>query len=163
MKCDDDKFYTFRGYSLLGYQLRNLTPGMEDYLEMLYRLTSGKGYVRLNDLARHLNVQPSSASKMIQKLSQHGFIKNEKYGVIHLTQAGVKQGKYLLDRHELLEEFLGYLGVKTNTLLDTEKIEHLISDELYDCIKKFVKLASSNPGWLDPLKLMKNIGSEERE
>ena len=80
MKCDDDKFYTFRGYSLLGYQLRNLTPGMEDYLEMLYRLTSGKGYVRLNDLARHLNVQPSSASKMIQKLSQHGFIKMKNTG-----------------------------------------------------------------------------------
>lgn len=141
-----EQFRTFRGYSLS--EADGLTPGMEDYLEMLYRLSSGNTYVRLVDLAAGLNVQPPSASRMIQRLSEQGLVKYERYGIIQLTEAGKQLGDSLLKRHQLLEEFLTLIGVKHNVLKDTERIEHIISDELVCRIKWFVLFAAEHPEWI---------------
>ncbi|HHY12488.1 MAG TPA: helix-turn-helix domain-containing protein [Firmicutes bacterium] len=147
MNRGKEQFRTFRGYSLS--EADGLTPGMEDYLEMLYRLSSGKTYVRLVDLAARLSVQPPSASRMMQRLSEQGLVQYERYGMIHLTEAGKKLGASLLERHHLLEQFLKLLGVKQNILKDTERIEHIISKELVHKIKWFVLYATQHPEWLD--------------
>ena len=124
-------FYTDRGYALLRQYNKILTPSMEDYLEMAYRLGQDRGYIRMGDLAEALNVQPPSASKMVQKLAELGFFNYEKYGVVEFTDLGRETGEYLLGRHETIEKFLEVIGVKQNILKDTEQIEHNISDETY--------------------------------
>lgn len=58
-----EEFYTFREY-----MDKNLTASMEDYIEMIYRLSKDSGYTRIQELAKSLNVQPPSATKMIQKI-----------------------------------------------------------------------------------------------
>ncbi|MGI6660803.1 MAG: metal-dependent transcriptional regulator [Bacillota bacterium] len=141
-----EQFRTFRGYSLVDAD--GLTPGMEDYLEMLYRLASGNTYVRLVDLAEKLSVQPPSASRMMQRLSEQGLVEYERYGIIRLTEAGKQLGDSLLRRHRLIEQFLRLMGVKQNVLKDTERIEHIISDELVCRIKWFVLFATEHPEWL---------------
>lgn len=146
MRRGQEQFKTFRGYSLS--EANRLTPGMEDYLEMLYRLTPEATYVRLNDLAANLNVQPPSASKMMQRLSEQGLVQYERYGMIHLTESGRKIGAYLLRRHDLLEQFLRLMGVKQNILKDTERVEHIISRELVERIRLFVLYAAKRPEWL---------------
>ena len=55
-------FYTQNGYDRA--DTGPLTTAMEDYLEMICRLTRSGGYTRISALARELHVQPSSASKM---------------------------------------------------------------------------------------------------
>ncbi len=147
MKRRQEQFKTFRGYSLS--ETNRLTPSMEDYLEMLYRLSSETTYVRLNDLAAKLNVQPPSASRMMQRLSAQGLVQYERYGMIHLTKLGQEIGAYLLERHDLLEQFLRLLGVKQNILKDAERIEHIISRELVERINMFVLYAAKHPGWLE--------------
>ena len=72
----------------------------------------------------------------------------EPYGLIHLTKEGCKTGSILLERHNLLEQFLMLLGVKENILRDTERMEHIISPELVEIIRLFVLYASRNPDWL---------------
>ncbi|NLM89411.1 MAG: Fur family transcriptional regulator, partial [Syntrophomonadaceae bacterium] len=69
---------------------------MEDYLEMVYRLSRDKGYTRISDLASALNVQPPSATNMVQKLSETPYLKYERYGLLKLTESGEEVGKYLL-------------------------------------------------------------------
>lgn len=125
-----------------------LTSGMEDYLEMVYRMTEGEGTVRLFDLAASLNVQPPSATRMVQRLAHAGLLDYEKYGTIQLTPEGKRRGLSLLNRHHLIEEFLRALGVRENVLKDTELIEHNISDELLGRISSFVSFARKNPAWL---------------
>lgn len=138
MVSSNYKFYTVRGYDLLS-QDDTITSSMEDYLEMAYRLSREKGFTRMGDLAGALNVQPSSANKMVRRLAEMDYLKYEKYGVIQFTPRGRKLGNYLLQRHEVIEEFLMLLGVKEGILEETEKIEHNIREETVTRIKSLVE------------------------
>jgi Mn-dependent DtxR family transcriptional regulator len=123
----NSNFWTVRGYELKGYNKTNLTPALEDYLEMIYRNTLVESYIRINTLAKLLNVRDSSASKMVKKLGELGLVNYEKYGIITLTEAGKNEGEFLLNRHNIIEQFLYFIGCEDNTLLQTEMIEHYIS------------------------------------
>ena len=123
----EKNFHTVRGYENINLTTKLLTPSMEDYLEMIYRCTIEDGVVRLNKIAQMLNVRDSSASKMMKKLGELALIKYEKYGAIMLTEEGISVGKYLLERHNIIESFLKYLGGKEEVLQETELIEHIIS------------------------------------
>lgn len=65
---------------------------------------------------------------MIQKLDKDEYLIYEKYRGLILTSKGKKVGKRLVDRHHLLEEFLGMIGVEhENIYRDVEGIEHHLS------------------------------------
>ncbi|AJS57920.1 transcriptional regulator MntR [Paenibacillus sp. IHBB 10380] len=104
------------------------TPSMEDYLERIYKLIDEKGYARVSDIAEGLEVHPSSVTKMIQKLDKDEYLIYEKYRGLILTAKGKKIGKRLVDRHQLLEQFLTIIGVQEeNIYADVEGIEHHLS------------------------------------
>lgn len=149
MDGSKDGFHTFRGYTLLNKDGKNLTASMEDYLEMIFRLSREDAYTRVNDLAAALNVQPPSATKMIQKLADLGFLQYEKYGIIKLTSQGELLGGYLLERHNTLDSFLRMIGVTEGILEETEKIEHNISDHTLGRIADLVRFLRERPGWLE--------------
>ncbi|MNI60826.1 Transcriptional regulator MntR [compost metagenome] len=65
---------------------------------------------------------------MIQKLDKDEYLIYEKYRGLVLTSKGKKVGKRLVDRHQLLEEFLGLIGVQQEHIYkDVEGIEHHLS------------------------------------
>src|SRR5699024_4203593 len=118
------------------------TPSMEDYIERIYNLIHTKGYARVSDIAEDLLVHPSSVTKMVQKLDRDGYLDYEKYRGFILTKKGNKIGKKLVERHELLEEFLEIIGVdEENIYDDVEGIEHHLSwnsiDRMTDLITYF--------------------------
>jgi Mn-dependent DtxR family transcriptional regulator len=47
---------------------------------------------------------------MVQKLTEAGFLKYEKYGIIFLTDQGREIGEFLLKRHNIIEKFLGKMS-----------------------------------------------------
>lgn len=149
-------FYTFTEYMKKDYGL--LTASMEDYIEMIYRLSVDKGFTRINDLSNSLNIQPPSATKMVQKLSELKIADYEKYGFIILTEEGKKVGEGLLRRHMIVEEFLQLLGVSNSVLEETEKIEHILDEETLKCISLFVAFIKDNPEIEDAYKSYR-IGS----
>lgn len=115
------------------------TPGMEDHLERIYLLSLEKGYTRVSDVADALSVQPSSASKMAQKLGESGYIEYERYGRISLTGKGRRIGKQLLDRHLLLERFLRRIGVPEQQIEgEVEQLEHHISWSTLELLRSLV-------------------------
>ncbi|WP_211745188.1 transcriptional regulator MntR [Paenibacillus sp. Marseille-Q4541] len=116
------------------------TPSMEDYLERIYKLIDEKGYARVSDIAEGLEVHPSSVTKMIQKLDKDDYLIYEKYRGLILTPKGKKIGKRLMDRHELLEQFLTIIGVQDeNIYRDVEGIEHHLSWDSITCIETLVE------------------------
>lgn len=124
---------------------QEITASMEDYIEMIYRLSKDIGFARIHELANNLNVKSSSATKMVQKLSKNGYLNYQKYGVIVLKNKGYELGKNLLERHNTVEKLLRILKIdESNILNETEKIEHTLSNNTYLCINKFVKLVNSN-------------------
>lgn len=151
----DRSFYTFRGYSLQDAQRKNsLSASMEDYLEMIFRLSAEDSYTRVLELANALHVQPPSASRMLQRLSEEGLVEYEKYSIIRLTGQGQKIGAYLLNRHSVLEEFLSLIGVP-DVLEDAERIEHNISAAAMSGISRLLRFFAEDPertkAWKDYL------------
>lgn len=117
---------------------------MEDYLEMIYRKSLEEGYTRINILAESLNVQPPSATKMVQKLTRLGFVKYKKYGVIQLTEKGNNMGDFLLNRHGIIENFFNIIGVEEDLLLNIELMEHNITKDALDKIQRLNNFFKDN-------------------
>lgn len=139
----DKEFFTFNEYLRKNDKL--LSPSEEDYIEMIYRLSRKKGFTRVSILASALNVQPPSVTKMVQKFADIKLVKYEKYGAIRLEPLGKEIGKNLLDRHNLVEEFLELINVKKGLLETTEKLEHTINDEVFNGFKNLINFFKDNP------------------
>ena len=139
------EFHTVRGYQMLNSEKKSITSSMEDYLEMIYRTCLKEGFSRTNQLAEELNVRPSSATKVVQKLKELELVDYEKYGVIVLTKEGKILGEFLLRRHQIIEEFLKNLGIKDTLLQDTEMIEHDVSFNALKSIYLFNEFLAENP------------------
>lgn len=132
-----EEFYTIKGYKIKNEEI--LSSSMEDYIEMIFRLSESSEEVRVNDLSSALNVQPPSTTKMIKRLAKEDYVAYEKYGCIKLTEKGKKLGKKLLERHQIIYKFLESIGVKENILEQTEIIEHAVNDEVLQKIKELTK------------------------
>jgi Mn-dependent DtxR family transcriptional regulator len=148
-------FHTVRGYENINLTTKLITPSMEDYVEMIYRCSIEEDVVRLNKIAQMLNVRDSSASKMMKKLGELELIKYEKYGVIMLTEEGIRVGKYLLERHNIIETFLKHLGGREEVLKETELIEHIIGTETVHNIYMLNLFFRDNQEILDKYKKFK--------
>nr|WP_275695613.1 transcriptional regulator MntR [Fredinandcohnia sp. SECRCQ15] len=119
---------------------------MEDYLEKIYLSIQQKGYARSVDIASSLSVLPSSVTKMMQKLDEEGFGVYERYRGFILTDKGNKIAKKLVEKHEMLEEFLLMIGVQQQNIYEeVEKLEHYISKETAFCITTLMEFFDENP------------------
>ncbi|MCH5353276.1 MAG: metal-dependent transcriptional regulator [Acutalibacter sp.] len=129
-------FYTMKGYTLIEHGL--ITSSMEDYLEMICRLSEENEVVRISTLARALHVKPPSASKMAGNLRAQELIEFPKYGCITLTELGKRMGRYLMRRHELINRLLCLINGTTDELEEVEKIEHFLSPRTVESIERFL-------------------------
>ncbi|MHB1626934.1 MAG: transcriptional regulator MntR [Bacilli bacterium] len=123
-----------------------LTPSMEDYLEKIYELMKDKGYARVSDIAVSLSVQPSSVTKMLQKLDEQDYVTYEKYRGIVLTKSGEQMGRAMKQRHSMLEDLLRMLGLEEETIrVDVEGIEHHVSPQTLSELTSLVEFFQNNP------------------
>lgn len=138
------------------------TPSMEDYLEKIFSLIREKGYARVSDIAEALEVHPSSVTKMVQKLDKDEYLIYEKYRGLVLTAKGKKIGKRLVDRHQLLEDFLELIGVNPDYIYkDVEGIEHHISTETLSAIEYLVQYFKEDASRLQDLQNIREKDNKE--
>jgi len=124
------------------------TPSIEDYLERIYELVEEKGYARVSDIASSLDVQPSSVTRMLQRLDDQEFLVYEKYRGLVLTAKGQELGRRIKERHQLLEDFLRLLGVNEEDVQrDVEGIEHHLSPSTVTAIEHLVRFLQSRDDW----------------
>lgn len=129
------------------------TPSMEDYIEQIYLLIEKKGYARVSEIAENLSVQPSSVTKMVQKLGEDDYLIYEKYRGLSLTAKGKKIGERLVYRHELLEDFLHVIGVDEDKIYDdVEGIEHHLSWNAIDRIGDLVQYFREDVSRIEELR-----------
>jgi len=142
MQAKESDFYTAAGYRS---KSRNpLTESMEDYLEMIFRLSAEEGFARVNELAARLNVTPSSSSKMVSVLRESGLVEFEKYSVIRLTAEGSRRGEWLLRRHQVLVRFFCELGDKSDALDLAEQVEHFLPEETIRQLNLLIEFMEQN-------------------
>lgn len=119
----------------------------EDYVELVADLLDIKGEARTVDLAKRLGVTAVTVSKTIQRLEKSGLIKTEPYRSIFLTEKGRKVAKDVKDRHDTVQAFLEAIGVRPEIAKeDSEGMEHHISKETLNCMKRFLQKSSRKRG-----------------
>ena len=111
----------------------------EMYLETILVLSSNNPNVRSIDIANEMNYKKSSVSVAMKNLRENGYINIDTSGFITLTEQGKHIANTILERHTLISDWLIYLGVSKETALDDAcRMEHVISVESFEAIKKHV-------------------------
>jgi len=112
----------------------------ENYLETIYNLYIKNGHVKSVDISNALNVSRPSVFRASKMLQDKGFIKQEHYGNIELTEEGIIKAKEIIKKHNNIMSFL----MKTLKLSPEEaeynacRIEHIITDTAMQKINEFI-------------------------
>lgn len=109
----------------------------ENYLETILMLSKVRPVVRSVDIAEELGYKKSSISVAMKNLREKEHITVTKEGFIYLTDTGKAIAEMIFERHELLTKWLVRLGVdEAIASEDACKIEHVLSTESFEAIKK---------------------------
>jgi len=111
----------------------------EMYLETIYTLSQQLQYVRSIDISEHMGYSKPSVSRAVNLLKTNGYITMDKDNYITLTETGLEVARKIYDRHTVLTSLLVRLGVSAETAAeDACRMEHTISDETFEAIKRHV-------------------------
>lgn len=116
----------------------NLQESGEMYLETIYILSKKSNSVRSIDVGEYMGYSKPSVSRAVSLLKEGGYVVSDRDGFLSLTDAGLEIAEKMYERHTMLTEFLVRLGVNEETAAeDACKIEHDISDESFNAIKRY--------------------------
>lgn len=115
----------------------------EMYLETIFVLSKELEHVRSIDVCDHMGYSKPSVSRAVGILKKEGHIVVDGSGYITLTESGFNIANSIFERHTILTNMLISLGVSPDTASqDACKIEHNISDETFEAIKKHYNINS---------------------
>lgn len=119
--------------------MNNLYESGEMYLETILQLSERHGHVRSIDIVHEMGFSKPSVSIGMKKLKDGGYITIDEDGYILLTSDGTEVATKIYERHKVLSQVLMNLGVSAKTAADDAcKIEHDISEETFEAIKKLL-------------------------
>lgn len=117
-----------------------LHESAEMYLETIYVLSQTNSTVRSVDIAEHMGYSKPSVSRAVSLLKQGGYVVMDPDGFLTLTDTGLDVARKIFGRHTALSQLLVSLGVSEDVAAeDACKIEHVISDETFDAIKRYLE------------------------
>ena len=124
------------------------TEAIEDYAKAIHALErQGDGPVGNSALARRLGVSPGTATAMVKRLAELGFVEYTPYHGASLTARGTRVALEVIRRHRLIESFLTEsLGMPWDKVHnEAEVLEHYISGELEERIASTLGDPSHDP------------------
>ena len=112
----------------------------EDYLESILVLQERRGQVRSIDIVNELGYSKPSVSIAMKKLRESGYISMAPDGLITLNESGLEIARRVYDKHKAITKLFELLGVSAEQAAeDACKVEHGLSAETYECIRRFVE------------------------
>lgn len=118
----------------------SLQESGEMYLETILILSQKTGSVRAIDVGEYMGFSKPSVSRAMSILKSGGFVKTDESGHLLLTEAGMEIAEKIYERHTLLTKLLIQIGVSEGTAAeDACKIEHDISDETFEAMKRLIR------------------------
>lgn len=109
----------------------------EMYLESIFLIGQKKANVRSVDISVFTGYSKPSVSRAVGLLKKNELISVSEDGYISLTPKGKEAAEQIYERHTLLTELFIKLGVpEKNAAEDACRIEHVISKETFDALKK---------------------------
>ena len=117
-----------------------VSEAIENYLETIYILSQKQSEVHAIDICSYLSYSRPTVSIVLRQMREHGLVTVNEDNHISLTEEGRSIATRIFERHELLTRMLISLGVSRETALhDACKIEHDLSDETFEAIKRHME------------------------
>lgn len=114
----------------------------EDYVEAVSDIIAESGECRVLDLARHFDVSHVTVSRIVKRLQGEKLLSTAPYRPVELTAKGKRLANRVRERHEIVLNFLMAIGVdQTTAEIDSEGIEHHVSDVTLKVMKEFLDQA----------------------
>lgn len=115
----------------------NIQESAEMYLETIHILSKEMEHVRSIDICHKMGFSKPSVSRAMKNLKAENYIDIDSDGYITLKEKGFRIADKIYERHTVLTDFFIGLGVSGQTAEDDAcRIEHVISDETFEKIKK---------------------------
>ena len=109
------------------------------YLETILILSGTGRRVRAIDVGEYMGFSKPSVSRAMGILRSGGYVSADEDGYLHLTESGAEIAEKTYERHRLLTELFVSLGVREEVAAeDACKIEHDISDESFEALKRLL-------------------------
>ena len=124
-----------------------LTPTLENYLEVIFRISAEKGFARVRGISKALSVHKSTVTSALQSLSEKKLVNYTPYEVITLTSKGEKLAKEVAHRHEVLCSFLVAVLCVDRELAEENacRMEHVMDEEILDRLALFARFVKECP------------------
>ena len=114
------------------------------YLETIYVLLQKSNRVRAIDVCEQLGYSKPSVSRALGILKSGEYITVDQDGFIAMTESGREVAEKVYERHTVLSGLLTALGVSEEIASeDACRIEHIISDESFEAIKRYLEQTQS--------------------
>ena len=111
----------------------------EDYLESILTISRHQNVVHRIDVARRMNVSQAAVNKAIKLLLEKQYVYEEGKH-LYLTETGRKYAETVYEKHCIIYDYLIKNGVSAQAAEeDACHMEHLISEETFQMMKRFVK------------------------
>ncbi|RLI73211.1 metal-dependent transcriptional regulator [Archaeoglobales archaeon] len=114
---------------------------VEEYLEAIYDIQEiEKRVAKTSDLAKKLNIKPSSVTEMLTKLSDKGYIEYQPYYGATLTPKGEEVAKRIKKYYRIFIKFFrDFLGIEEEEAKKLScELEHHVSDEIVEKICELI-------------------------
>lgn len=123
------------------FEENNITHSAAHHLQAILELREKRGYARVTDVAKELNITTGSASINLKSLKAKGLIIEDENKFLALSEEGEAIARAVHLRKNILHEFLvNILKVSPEQAeIDSCKTEHLISAETAKKLQEFTE------------------------
>lgn len=116
-----------------------VSEAIENYLETILVLSKKKPDLHAVDICAELGYSRPTLSVVLKKMRDEGLIIVDDLNHIAMTEKGREIAEAVYERHTILAKMLMSFGVSEEAAhRDACKMEHDISDESFECIKKII-------------------------
>jgi DtxR family transcriptional regulator, Mn-dependent transcriptional regulator len=124
------------------FEENQITHSAAHHILAISDLKRVRGYARVTDVARHLNITVGSASTNLKSLKVKGFIVEDDNRFLSLSEEGQRLAQAVVVRKDLLLRFFAevLLVDPEQAEIDACKTEHLLSAETTRKLKDFLEM-----------------------
>lgn len=125
----------------------DISRAHQDYLKAIYLLQSPDQGANTSAIAQALQVSPASATGMVKRLAEAGYLEHMPYQGVRLTPAGEQVALQMVRHHRLIELFLHeLLEIPWDQVHgEAERLEHAMSEEVVEAIARKLGYPSVDP------------------
>jgi len=125
----------------------SLSSNLEDYVEAIYLLETGRRVARVSEIAKNMGVSSSSVTGALRALSKKKLVKYRRYEPVVLTEQGIKVARTLRKRREMFRRLLvNILEVDEITAQrNAHALEHAIDSDVMERFLRFLEFIENCP------------------